>query len=1043
MSDLQRNDWENPQLIAVNRLPARASGMPYPDEASALSRDPRRSPWVVSLDGRWKFHFAPNPHSLPVDFQRAAFDDSGWADIEVPGNWTMQGYDKPIYCNVKMPIPNTPPFVPYEDNPTGLYRREFDIPDDWAGRRVILHFGGVESAFYVWVNGQKVGFSKDSRLPAEFEISEYIRPGINSLVTEVIRWSDGSYLEDQDHWRMAGMYRSVLLYALPQVYLADVFAQPSLDADCRDGNLRVVARVSGFLFKPQGYRVEMQLFDAANQPLFPEYVGETFHPDLSEPPQVVLNQRVPAPVKWSHETPNLYTLLVALLSPNGKAVQYYAHRIGFRRLEIQERQLLINGKAVLIKGVNRHEHDDRRGKAVTFESMLADVLLMKRYNINAVRTSHYPNDERWYDLCDQYGIYVWDEANIETHALYNRLCHDPEWRAAFLERGARMVERDKNHPSVIVWSLGNESGYGANHDALAGWIRGYDPDRIVHYEGTMRHSWDDGHLASDLACPMYPSVERIIDYARNPQYRRPLIMCEYAHAMGNSAGNLKEYWDAIQTYPALQGGFIWDWVDQGLLKTDENGVAYWAYGGDFGDTINDMNFCINGLVFPDRSIHPPMVEFKKLIQPVAVKAINLADGEIEIVNQHDFITLAHLESGWELCVDGEVVQRGSLPRLHTRPGFSKRVRLPYSPPDLPPGAECFLNLRFCLAEDAPWAAAGHEVAWQQFKLPYASPRRMLPTTAASGRLEIDRGDETLIVHGAQFSAAFERGSGCLAHFDWKGVRLIQSGARLNAWRAPTDNDGFKWQYPPAEGKLLTDWLKAGLNRLEHHLESFEVVQPQPGAVQVRVGRRVQAADVDAGFRQQAVYSLFAHGGILLEQRITCFGSLPPLPRLGVTLVVPPGFETFTWLGRGPLENYADRNAGSAVGLYRSTVAEQYVPYIMPQENGNKTEVRWAALSNAQGYGLLASGQPLLEVSVSHFTANDLYHAMHTHQLTPRPEIYFNLDLRQCGLGGASCGPGTLPQYLIQPGEFACSILLRPFEPGDPLTRLAREWVEPL
>ena len=1043
MLTLQPNDWENPQLIAINRFPAHSSGLPYPDEVSALSRDPRNNPWVISLDGVWKFHLALNPHALPDQFYHPAYDETCWAEIEVPGNWTMQGYDKPIYCNVQMPIPNTPPLVPPEDNPTGLFRREFDIPNDWAGRRVILHFGGVESAFYVWVNGQKVGFSKDSRLPAEFEITQFIRPGRNSLATEVIRWSDGSFLEDQDHWRMAGMYRSVFLYSLPQVYLADVFAKPALDPGDLKGSLTVVARLGGSNLDFYGYRAEMQLFDSHGLPVFDEKISGSFPLELYEPPQVVFHQPVASPAKWSHETPNLYTLVVVLRDPLGKAVQYYSHRIGFRRLEIKDRQLLINGKAVLIKGVNRHEHDQRRGKAVPLESMLADILLMKRYNINAVRTSHYPNDERWYDLCDQYGIYVWDEANIESHSLYNRLCHDPEWRAAFLERGARMVERDKNHPSVVVWSLGNESGYGPNHDALAGWIRGYDPSRIVHYEGAIRDHWDNGHLASDLVCPMYPSIERIVDYARNPAYRRPLIMCEYAHAMGNSVGNLKEYWDVIRTYPALQGGFIWDWVDQGLLKKDEAGVEYWAYGGDFGDTINDMNFCINGLVFPDRTIHPAMVEVKKLIQPVEVKAIDLPSGVIEITNRHDFVTLAHLGAGWELCVDGEVIQHGELPRLHTRPGFGERVRVPFTPPVLPPGAECFLNLHFWLADDAPWAAAGHEVAWEQFKLPYTAPRRIIPTTLHPGGLEFQADGEKLVVRGAHFTVAFERNSGQLAHFDLKGVRLIQSGPRFNAWRAPTDNDGFKWQRPQAEEKLLANWLKAGLDRLEHDLESFEILHPHPAVVQVRALVRVQSPGVNAGFRQQAVWSIYAHGAALLEQRITCFGTLPPLPRIGITLVLPAGFETFTWFGRGPLENYADRNAGVPVGLYRSTVAEQHIPYIMPQENGNKTEVRWAALSNRDGFGLLAAGQQMFETSVSHLTAGDLYRAMHTNELSPRPEIYFNLDVRNCGLGGASCGPGTLPPYLVQPGDFAFSVLLRPFEPGNPLTRLAREWVEPL
>ncbi len=425
---------------------------------SALSRDGANTPWYRSLNGAWKFHYAPNPDTLPAGFQADDFDASGWDEIAVPGNWMLQGYDKPIYCNVKMPIPNTPPFVPQEDNPTGLYRREFDLPGDWQGRRVILSFGGVELAFYVWVNGQKVGFSKDSRLPAEFEITEYVRPGKNSLVTEVIRWSDGSFLEDQDHWRMAGMYREVMLYALPQIYLADVFAQPALNADLKDGSLTVVAKIGGAPEQANGYRVEMQLFDADGKAVFADPVSAEYEFSNWDVAKVTLSQPVTAPKLWSHETPVLYTLVVTLRNPEGEVVQAYAHRVGFRKVEIRNRELLINGKAVLIKGVNRHEHDDKRGKALTMEMMLADILLMKTFNINAVRTCHYPNDERWYDLCDEYGIYVWDEANIETHSVYNRLCNEPEWRAAFLERGARMVERDKNHASVITWSLGNEFG---------------------------------------------------------------------------------------------------------------------------------------------------------------------------------------------------------------------------------------------------------------------------------------------------------------------------------------------------------------------------------------------------------------------------------------------------------------------------------------------------------------------------------------------------------------------------------------------------------
>jgi beta-galactosidase/beta-glucuronidase len=1033
------NDWENPHCIAINRLPAHTSGFPYPDEASALSRDPTSSPWVISLYGKWKFHLAPNPVTLPEGFYEETFADVGWDEIEVPGNWMMQGYDKPIYCNHKMPIPNNPPFVPQDDNPTGLYRRQFELPANWTGRRVILHFGGVESAFYVWVNGVKVGFSKDSRLPAEFDITPFVRAGINTVATQVIRWSDGSFLEDQDHWRMAGMYRSVNLYSLPAVYLADVFAKPTLDQDDRDGVLTVVARLGGEVKKAPGYTVEMQLFDLADQPVFAQPVRGEFLWDENEIDQVTLSQPIPAPNRWSHETPNLYTLVVCLRDVSGQSLQYFAHRIGFRTVAIKNRQLLINGQAVLIKGVNRHEHDDRRGKALTMDSMLADIRLMKQYNINAVRTSHYPNDERWLDLCDEYGILVWDEANIETHSVYNRLCHDPDWRNAFLERGARMVERDKNHAAVVIWSLGNESGYGPNHDALAGWMRGYDPSRPLHYEGAIARNYLGGRLVTDLVCPMYPSIDQIVDFAQNQDDPRPLIMCEYAHAMGNSVGNLVEYWEAIKNNHGLQGGFIWDWVDQGLLKTDENGRQYWAYGGDFGDEINDMNFCINGLVFPDRSPHPALVEVKKVHQPVAVRARDLAEGCVEIVNKYDFTRLDHLRGSWEVAMDGAVIQHGELPVLSTPPGGTEWIQIPYSQPRLAPGAEVFLTLRFRLSADTSWAEAGHEVAWEQFKLPFSAEPVALSLKNMDA-LAISSTDGLLIICGQDFEVGLDHANGQITYYDWKGVKLIQSGPILNAWRAPTDNDGFKWD-PSKHGKLYQQWLKAGINRLEYKLQSLKLQQPEAQWIKITTELAAQAREVPAGFQHSLTYHIYGNGAIRVDLYVKPFGEIPPLPRLGLAVVVPAGFENFTWLGRGPQESYVDRKAGVGLGLYHGTVDEQYVPYIMPQENGNKTDVRWAALSNAQGIGLLAIAEPLMETSVSHYAVDRLYRAMHTNELERSSEVFFNLDLRQCGLGGASCGPGTLDKYLVWPFEQRFSVLLRPFDDQDSLPRLGREWID--
>jgi beta-galactosidase len=1033
-----QNDWENPLVFGVNKLPAHASGVPYPNEETALGRDPKASPWFLDLNGVWEFKLFPNPHSTPEGFWEVDHDVRGWDQIDVPGNWTMQGFDRPIYTNVQMPIPNTPPFVPKEDNPTGLYRCMFDLPAGWENRRVVVSFGGVESAFYLWVNGQKVGYSQGSRLPAEFDISDFVHPGKNVLAAQVMRWSDGSFLEDQDHWRMAGIYRDVCLYALPPVHLWDVFAKATLDHEYCDGILTVIARLGGPNRDADGCTVEMQLYDAFQAPVFTVPVAQRVTTNDNEVLKVTFTKEIREPKHWSHEHPILYSLVVCLKDISGNDVQYFSCRVGFRRVEIKNRQLLVNGVPVLIKGVNRHEHDDVRGKAVTLESMLADVLLMKRNNLNAVRTSHYPNDPRWYDLCDEYGIYVWDETNIETHSLYNRLCHEPQWLHAFMERCVRMVERDKNHPSVIVWSLGNESGYGPHHDAMAGWVRGYDPDGILHYEGAISSDWKGGHLATDLCCPMYPSVDEIIQYAEDPTNERPLIMCEYAHAMGNSLGNLKEYWQAIRKYPNLQGGFIWDWVDQGIIKHDEDGKTYWAYGGDFGDTINDHNFCINGLVWPDRNPHPCIAEYKKLIQPVAVKPVDLLEGQLEILNQYDFSTLGGVAGSWELSVDGIIQEEGDLPKLVIAPGETEIITIPYDQPELFPGAEVFLTLRFNLAESTSWGDAGHENAWEQFNLPYPSPQWKTKVGVKLPELAMTESSDSLSIQGEKFQLVFDKSKGKMFQFCYSGFELVKAGLELNIWRAATDNDGFKFK-PDDESKLLVQWLKYGLDRLESQRESLVWEQLHAGMVKIESVHKVSATGVDAGFSHKVSYAVYGNGDVQTDHVVDCDPSLPALPRVGVIMCLPGSFERFSWLGRGLEESYSDRKAGVPVGLYGGSVDEQYIPYIMPQENGNKTDVRWAALTNQAGVGLIAIGSPLLEAGVSHFSANDLYRAYHTAELKRREEIYFTLDHKQCGLGGASCGPMTLPQYLVPPGKYRFSILLRPVSPDrGTLSRLGRQ-----
>lgn len=1056
MELIKRHNWEDPQIVGINKRSGHVNVVPYTDERSALQGRREKSPYFQNLNDQWLFHYLTNPDAVPAAFFANDLDSLVWDPIRVPGNWTMQGYDKPIYTNVKMPIPLDPPWVPQDDNPTGLYRHTFTVPGHWQGRQVFICFEGVESAFYLWVNGKFVGYSQGSRVPAEFDLTPFIQPGENQLAAMVIRWSDGSYLEDQDHWWMAGIYRDVTLYAAPQVSIRDYFVRTRLAENYRDATLEVTVELEAFDAPwPADYSVTMQLFDAQEKPVFDTPIKCHFQAAMNEPPTVTLRQGASNPHLWSAETPYLYTLLLSLYDSQGELKQALSCKIGFRQLKIRGRELLVNGKAVLLKGVNRHEHDDRSGKTVGEASMVADIKLMKQFNFNAVRNSHYPMHSRWYELCDEYGLYVIDEANIEAHALNDRLCRDPQWTHAFMERGQRMVQRAKNHACIIMWSLGNESGYGPNHDALAGWIRGADETRPLHYEGAISRSdgqdWNDGSRVTDVVCPMYPQVSEIAAYGADPAGTRPLIMSEYAHSMGNSTGNLKEYWEAIRKYHGLQGGFIWDWVDQGLLKSDEEGNSYWAYGGDFGDTINDGNFCINGLIWPDRTPHPALYEAKKIFQPLAIKAVDLAAGLIEISNEQDFRSMHGLVGHWELAVDGRIDQDGALPPLDIPPGDSEVVSLPLREPDLQAGQESFLNIRFVLAEDTTWAEAGHEIAWEQMPLPYlAQEGRFARRVRHSERphnhgsldhlpaLQLAQDGSTATVRGPDFSIEFDKANGILARWEFSGTALLSAGPSLAIWRAPTDNDGLKLgsDWP---GQVLDFWLQAGFDQLRCASELIAIDQPTPQIVRLRL-RSLSGSEVyPKAFVHEHVYTIYGNGEVLLENRLQAAADLPVLPRVGLTMTLPPGFEHLTWYGRGPHENYRDRQEGAAVGLYSGTVDEQFVPYIMPQENGNKTDVRWLALANEDGVGLLAAGTKLLEFSAAHYTAGDLFAARHTHELQRREEIILHLDAQQMGLGGASCGPPTLAPYVIMPGSFSFDLRLRPYltsstDPG----KLARE-----
>jgi beta-galactosidase/beta-glucuronidase len=1037
----QPNDWENPRVVGINKRPGHTRTVPYPTAEHALTGRYAESPYYHLLNGTWQFHYLPNPDSVPAAFFEGDLDRLAWEPIIVPGNWTLQGYDKPIYTNVKMPIPLDPPRVPQEDNPTGLYQTTLTVPDEWDGRRIFINFEGVESAFYLWVNDRFIGYSQGSRLPAEFDLTDFVSPGENGLAAMVIRWSDGSYLEDQDHWWMAGIYRDVYLYSRPQVHIADYAVRTLLDTDYQDATLELHVDLQSFGKEaPDGYSVTMQLYDTQGEAVLDAPVSKALRRSSRDPAYLTLSEPIPNPLKWTAETPHLYTLVLTLNDPTGNILEHLSCKIGFRKVEIKQSQLLANGHPVLLKGVNRHEHDDRRGKTVSEASMIADIRLMKQFNINAVRNSHYPTHPRWYELCDEYGLYVIDEANIEAHALYHSLCRDPQWAYAFLERGQRMVQRARNHACIILWSLGNESGYGPNHDALGGWIRAADPTRPLHYEGAVSRSngedWDGGLRVTDIVCPMYPQVREIEEYGRNPISERPLIMCEYAHAMGNGPGALYEYWQAIRAYDALQGGFIWDWVDQGLLQTDENGNSYWAYGGDFGDTINDVNFCINGLIWPDRTPHPSLYEVKSVYQPVQVEDLDLAAGQLSITNEYAFTNLQTLAATWELTADGELLQSGSLPPLDIPPGQKRTVTIPVETPDLEAGVEAFLTLRFTPAEDTSWSDDGHEIAVAQFLMPYSAPDPRPVPLAELPALTLEQTAESATISGDEFQLSYDKSRGQITSWKHNDVELIAAGPVLNVWRAPTDNDGIKLD--DERYHVLDEWLKAGLHDLCHDVEEATIEQPAPQKIIIRTRARAASEATPDAVQYEQTLTIFGNGELLLDSELATHQGLPPLPRIGLTTALPAGFEYLTWYGRGPFENYRDRNSGALVDNYKSTVSEHYVPYILPQEHGNRTGVRWVALSNEAGAGLLATGMPSMEMSASHYTAGDLFAAAHTNELAPRAETFLNLDLQQMGLGSASCGPATLPEYLIVPGSYFFSVRLRPFTQNDaPPAELAR------
>jgi beta-galactosidase len=1052
-ADNQLPDWENPQVIGRHKLPGHTTFVAFPDIQSALADTMlgQTSPWYKSLNGQWKFHWYGKPGQHPKDFYKPSYSVKNWPTVRVPGVWQLEGFGQPVYLNFRYPFqPNSrkldPPRVlktrkqgnaknegsgqpvylkssnqnqsntsgentPHAPlrklDPVGLYRTAFTVPENWTGRKIFIHFGGVKSAFYIWVNGHKVGYSEGSMTPAEFDLTPYLKKGKNVLAVEDFRWSDGSYLEDQDMWRFSGIFRRVYLFSTSYIHLRDFFVHASLDDHYKNGTLDITAHIRNYGHKmAKAPHLAVYLYDENNQRIGdgPIATGRMPGSLLAGTEGIIhLHAKIKNPRKWTAETPNLYRTVLVLKDASGKRLEVAKTLTGFRKIEIKNGQFWVNGKSVKMKGTDIHDHDPKRGRPVSYKWIKKDVRLMKRFNLNAVRMSHYPHDPRYYRLFDKYGLYVIDETNLESHGISfsnNRLPgSDPRWTHASLSRASRMVARDKNHPSVVVWSLGNEAGYGKNFALMASYIRTMDPSRPILYS----------HMNSvaDIESYMYPTPKELAALAEKPHDKKPIFMIEYAHSMGNSTGNLQEYWDVIKSHKNLIGGAIWDWVDQGILKKDKQGKPFWAYGGDFGAMPNDSNFCINGFILPDRTPQPAAYEVKKVYQYVDFSPENLRKGTVWVENNYFHVNLSRYKLSWTLSQDGKAIQSGKLDSVNIAPGRGKLIYIPFTKPDLQPGAEYWLKINVHLRHDKPWAKKGYVVAWEQFKLPFTTPAPQKWDVQAMNGVNVNQSSNKIEVSGKNFHLVINKQNGSLASYSANGKQLISKPLIPHFWRAPTDND-------LANGNgmaFITDaWHNAGpnrsvtsvkVNRKEHHLARITVNGTLP------VGKSTY----------KTIYTIYGNGIVNVDFRMKPEGNVPRyIPLVGMEMGIPKSYHTMTWYGRGPQANYIDKKTGAAVGKYSGNVDSLITNYVRPQENGNRTDVRWVAFTNGQGSGLLVVGEPRLGVSAWPYTLQDLEKATHIDDLPREADITVNLNDKQQGVGGDntwSKKARPLPQYRLK------------------------------
>ncbi|WP_163325413.1 glycoside hydrolase family 2 TIM barrel-domain containing protein [Draconibacterium mangrovi] len=1026
------NDWENPAVIGINKEQPHAVLYPFDTFEQAIKGMPTNSHWIQSLNGKWNFNWVQQPAERPVDFYKPDYDDSNWNKIPVPSNWQLHGYGKPIYTNVKYPFKNNPPYVMSEPdstytsfkmrNPVGSYRHHFTVSENWDDREIFIHFNGVKSAFYIWINGERVGYSQGSMTSAEFNITDFVKKGENLLAVEVYRWSDGSYLEDQDFFRFSGIFRDVYLMAAPKLHIRDFFARSKFDADYKNAEINITAYLHNYAdsahFRPH---LELDLVDAEGNHYEQSPLAEhtTMMILAGNESVVYLKHKISNPYKWSAENPYLYKVILTLKDDDGNVIERVSCDFGFREVKVADGELLVNGQPIYIKGVNRHEHDPVTGRAISKERMLEDVMIMKQNNINTVRLSHYPNHPYFYELCNKYGLYLIDEANIESHEIgyepVKTLANKLEWREAHVDRIRRMVERSKNHPSVIIWSLGNEAGDGTSFEVARDYIRQRDPDRPVQYERAGTRTY------TDIICPQYSHPLELVNYATGNagaiynyawkwgtfDYKasatriQPWIFSEYAHSMGNSLGNFQDYWDVIEGYKYLQGGCIWDFVDQGLEAKDTCENIYFKYGGDYNDYPNDGNFCCNGIVRPDRTPNPALYEVKKVYQYQKIEPVNLPEGEVDLFNKNFFIGTKQLLFRWELTENGHLIQNGELPNYDVMPRQKMRIHIPFTKPQVKAGAEYHLKVTATLREDALWAKKGHITAWDQYLIPFDVPETESEPSCHLPSVMVVQNKNLIRVSNEDFSVDIDPRNGQLMSYKSKNTEILKSPMKLNFWRVPTDNDrGNKMP------ERLAVWKNPSIK-----VQTINVNQVDTGLVVVKANSKL---GVGSNSQVEITYAISGNGVIDVHTSISLVGdSIPEIPRLGMQMAIDDQYENVSFFGRGPWETYWDRKTCGEVGIHRGTVNDFIHDYVRPQENGNHTDVRWVSFSDKENKALIIKAKELIQFSAWPYTMETLETATHPVALTRNGSITLNVDYGQMGVGGDdSWGAKTHEKYWL-------------------------------